>query len=195
MLRIEMTAKTQVVWRISFRFDDMKRREWDRQSIHSCAFVCVWVLYCIACLASMPQVSPHAGHSRHSRPLVGLHHGNTNHTLFTPLYEAGKHGNQRQNVCVCVWERERQWETEGKISVRVEEPKFVVAVSTHTETETRIKTHIHTQKSRLPSLSWVLWNSRASVATVLPCRVSLGLAVEATRVSIIVAAPNPVKTH
>lgn len=34
-----------------------------------------------------------------------------------------------------------------------------------------------------------------SCGTVLPRRPSLGLAVEATRVSIIVAAPNPVKTH
>lgn len=142
----------------------------------------------------MPQVSPHAGHSRHSRPTVGLHHGNTNHTLFTPLYEAGKHGNRRENVCECVcgcvWERG----SERQICVRVRGPELVIAVSTPANTQSHIHTHT-SRKSRLPSLSRLLWNSCASVAAVLPCRVSLGFAVEATRVSIIVAAPNPVKTH
>ena len=101
--------------------------------------MCVCVRYCIACLASMPQVSPHAGHSRHSWPSVGLHHGNTNHTLFTPLYEAGKHGNQRENVCVCVGGGET-----GDRSVWGTQICGCCSVHTHTHTHTRSPTHKHT---------------------------------------------------
>lgn len=80
-------------------------------------------------------------------------------------------------------------ERDGVISVRVKGPKFVGAICSHTET------HTCAQISRLPSLGEVHWNSHASVDTVPPCWVSLGLAVEATRVSIIIAPPNPVKAH
>lgn len=59
-----------------------------------------------AWMGEMLQVSAHEAHSRHSLPSLSLHHGNIHHTLFTPLYEAGKHGNQRGkvyvSVCVCV---------------------------------------------------------------------------------------------
>lgn len=59
-----------------------------------------------AWMGEMLQVSAHEAHSRHSLASLSLHHGNIHHTLFTPLYEAGKHGNQRGNVyvsvCVCV---------------------------------------------------------------------------------------------
>lgn len=59
-----------------------------------------------AWMGEMLQVSAHEAHSHHSLASLSLHHGNIHHTLFTPLYEAGKHGNQRGNVyvsvCVCV---------------------------------------------------------------------------------------------
>lgn len=129
----------------------------------------------------MLQVSAHQAHNRHSLASLSLHHGNMHHTLFTPLYEAGKHGNQSGNVYVCVFVCVLKKKEGGR--------RFVAAVSFQT------KTYTNSKKSRLPSLGWVLWNSLASVGTVLPRRPSLGLAVEATRVSIIVAAPNPVKTH
>lgn len=54
---------------------------------------------CVKTLLYSMYVSPHAEHIPHSWAAVGLRHGNTNGALFTPLYEAGKHGNERKNVC------------------------------------------------------------------------------------------------
>lgn len=132
-------------------------------------------------MGEMLQVSAHEAHSRHSLPSLSLHHGNIHHTLFTPLYEAGKHGNQRGKVyvCVCVCVLKKGWGVQICSCCQLSNKDL----------------HKPQKKSWLPSLGWVLGNSLASVGTVLPCRPSLGLAVEATRVSIIVAAPNPVKTH
>lgn len=101
-----------------------------RQSIHNylCMCMCVYNATVGYAKPSEPQVSPHAGNSRHSRASVRLCYGNTNHTQCTPLFEAQKHGNLGGNVCVCVGER-------GPAQ-RVEGPKFVVADSTHTDTKT-----------------------------------------------------------
>lgn len=69
----------------------------------------VWMCYCIRCPAFMSSAPPHAEHSRHSWAAVWFHHGNTSRTVFTPLYGAGKHGNQSKNACVrSVWDWERK---------------------------------------------------------------------------------------
>lgn len=72
----------------------------------------------------------------------------------------------------------------------LEGPKFVVAVSAHRNTHTYTHSKILITFSQLSPLEQSCLCGRCS-----PRWVSLGLAVEATRVSIIVAAPNPVKTH
>lgn len=107
LVMIVKNVKMQRLYENGLETKDMQRM---RQSIHNylCVCVCVCVhCYCMPSLASMPQVSPHAGHSRHSRASVRLYHGNTNHTPFTPLFEARKHGNLGGNVCVRVCGRER----------------------------------------------------------------------------------------
>lgn len=126
---------------------------------------------------------PECSRSLHMKHIVAIlwpHSAFTMVTLttlcLTPMRQRSM--GTREGMYVYVCERER-WE----------ECRFVAAVSFQT------KTYTNSKKSWLPSLSRVLWNSPASVGTVLPYRPSLGLAVEATRVSIIVAAPNPVKTH
>lgn len=85
-----------------------------------------------AWMGEMLQVSAHEAHSRHSLASLSLHHGNIHHTLFTPLYEAEKHGNQRGNayvsVCVCVLKK-GWW---GGC-------RFVAAVSFQTKTYTNPK--------------------------------------------------------
>jgi len=115
--------------------------------------------YCIACLPSMPQVSPHAGHSRHSRPSVGVHHGNADCTLFTPLYEAEKHGNRRERMCVCVCVLEEEGGGGGEIETVRHRGKdqcesggthiFIPRRHKHPHKDACTDTHTHTHTHRL----------------------------------------------